>query len=72
MLMLMPMSMFALWKEGDPPPSWYFSLLDPKSSSRNFDTLGDSPYLYFVRFRVIDGKLARNRRDIYRIPITIQ
>jgi hypothetical protein len=69
---LMPMSVFPLWKKGDPPPNWYFSLLDPKSSSRNFDTLEDSPYLYFVRFRVIEGKLANDRRDILRVPVIIQ
>jgi hypothetical protein len=69
---LMSTAVKSLWKEGDPPPSWYFSLLDPSSSSRNFDTLESNPFLYFVRFRVDQGKLVRSRRDILRIPIAIQ
>lgn len=59
-----------LWKEGDPPPVWYPSLLDPSSSSRNFDTIGDRPFLYLVKYRVADGKLDRSRRDIVRIPLS--
>jgi hypothetical protein len=34
---------------GDPDPVIYPSLLDPTSSSRNFDTTGREPYLYFTR-----------------------
>jgi hypothetical protein len=37
----------------EPKGSWsyaYASLLDPRSTSRNFSTITDSPYLYYVRF----------------------
>jgi len=36
----------------DPPGSWlyaYFSLIDPTSPDRNFATIGDHPYVYYVR-----------------------
>lgn len=36
----------------EPPGNWtyaYFSLLDPDSTDPNFSTIGDTPYLYYVR-----------------------
>ena len=36
----------------DPKGSWlyaYFSLIDPSASDLNFSTIGDHPYLYYVR-----------------------
>ncbi len=51
-----------------PKAAFYFSLLDPTSSSRNFDTLEGSPYLFFVR--MVEGH--RRATDIYRIPVTIK
>jgi hypothetical protein len=52
---------------GDPLARDYFSLLDPSSSSINFDTLESRPYLYFVQYTE-----DRRRRDIYRVPLTIK
>jgi len=40
---------------------WYGSLLDPNDTSRNFDNLGQQPYLYFVY-----GKPNNDDRDIIR------
>jgi hypothetical protein len=37
----------------EPAGSWsyaYFSLIDPAAPDRNFSTIGDHPYLYYVRF----------------------
>jgi hypothetical protein len=50
---------------------WYFSLLDPTSSSRNFDTLEQRSYLYFVRFRVENDRIVNARRDVVRVPLQI-
>jgi hypothetical protein len=61
----------ANWRSGDPSPGWYFSLLDPTSSSRNFDTLEERPYLYFVRFRVANDRIVNARRDVVRVPLRI-
>jgi hypothetical protein len=36
----------------DPAGSWlyaYFSLMDPDAPDLNFNTIGDHPYLYYVR-----------------------
>jgi hypothetical protein len=44
------------------PGKWsyeYFSLLDPTSSDRNFATVGDTPYVYYVRFDGNDPPYAR-------------
>jgi hypothetical protein len=54
-------------KPGDPLARDYFSLLDPGSSSINFDTLESKPYLYFVQYTE-----DRRRRDIYRVPVVIK
>jgi len=70
---LATVSAFGRWQPGEPPPEWYFSLLDPGSVSRNFDTLEARPYLYFVRFRLNpDGTRVDNRRrDVMRIPLSM-
>jgi hypothetical protein len=54
-------------RPGDPPARDYFSLLDPTSSSMNFDTLERKPYLFFVQYTE-----DRRRRDLYRVPLSIQ
>jgi hypothetical protein len=69
---LSKISPFALWKPGSPPPIWYVSLLDPTSKSRNFDTLEQRPYLYFVRFRTRASRLINRERDVIRQRISIQ
>jgi hypothetical protein len=44
------------------------SLLDNDSQSRNFDTTGQRPYIYFTRFN-ISGCFTSLDRDLIRIPI---
>jgi hypothetical protein len=53
---------------GDPNPVGNFSLLDPDSRSRNFETTGRRPWLYFTRFHY---KRCRNNlnRDLVRIRV---
>lgn len=68
---LMPISAFALWTPGAERPVWYVSLLDPSSKSRNFDTLEETPYLYFVRFHIQNGRLVNQRRDLMRVRLAI-
>ena len=53
---------------GDSTPVSYPSVLDPASSSRNFDTTGRTPYLYFTRFHYRDCVQTDNR-DLVRVPI---
>jgi hypothetical protein len=50
-------------------PVAYASLLDPESTSRNFETTGQRPYLYLTRFHYnwCDGDF--HNRDLIRIPI---
>lgn len=60
------------WKPGMPAARAYFSLLDPESRSNNFDTLENSPQLYFVQFGTDDARRFLHKTDIYRVPIQIQ
>jgi hypothetical protein len=53
---------------GDPPYVRDPSLLDPQSKSRNFDTIGQRPTLFFTRFN-ISSCTASLDRDLIRIPI---
>jgi len=46
----------------------YPSLVDPGSSSRNFDVVGPDPYLYFVR-QHFDGCQATMQRDLVRTKV---
>jgi len=42
-----------LKREPKPGKRWsygYFSLIDPNSPDGNFSSIGDHPYLYYVRF----------------------
>lgn len=68
---LMKARPFGWWRPGKPGPKWYFSLLDPESSSRNFDTLERRPYIYYVKARTKGNKLLNRRRDIFRVPIKL-
>jgi len=49
------------------------SLLDDDSTSRNFDTIGQRPYLFFTRFNVqfntSGGCFTNLDRDLIRIPV---
>jgi hypothetical protein len=56
------------WQCGDVPFVRDPSLLDPQSKSRNFDTIGQRPYLFFTRFN-ISGCSSSLDRDLIRIPI---
>jgi hypothetical protein len=53
---------------GDPDPVAYPSVLDPDSTSRNFETTGKRAYLYFTRS---DYESCRENldRDLVRVPI---
>ena len=53
---------------GDPDPVAYPSVLDPGSSSRNFETTGRDAFLYFTRFNYEDCKETLDR-DLVRVPI---
>lgn len=58
------------YQPGDPDYYLYPSLLDPESSSRNFDTTGQHAYLYLAR----NNKNTSNdplNRDLVRIPVDI-
>ena len=44
------------------------SLLDPLSKTRNFDTMGQRPYLFFTRFNISSCSPSLDR-DLFRIPI---
>jgi hypothetical protein len=51
-------------------PAYYRdpSLLDPQSKTRNFDTMGQRPYLFFTRFNISSCTSSLDR-DLIRIPI---
>jgi hypothetical protein len=53
---------------GDPNPVAYPSVLDPDSTSRNFETTGRRAYLYFTRFNY-DSCNETMDRDLVRVPI---
>jgi hypothetical protein len=53
---------------GDPDPVAYPSVLDPDSTSRNFETTGRRAYLYFTRFNYEACKETSDR-DLVRVPI---
>jgi hypothetical protein len=58
---------FNYWKPGDPNPIGYTSLIDPSSPSRNFETVGRTPYLYFVRDGWAGG--FQSNRNLHRIRV---
>jgi hypothetical protein len=53
---------------GDQNPILYPSLLDPESTTRNFETTGRRPYLYFTRFHYRDCVQTLNR-DLVRVRV---
>jgi hypothetical protein len=57
-----------LFRCGDSNPIAYPSVLDPKSRSRNFDTTGRRPYLYYTRFKYKDCRQTMDR-DLVRRQI---
>jgi hypothetical protein len=60
---------------GDDTPLGNPSLIDPSSTSRNFETVGRTAYLYLTRYHpnVVDGNCYLELdRDLIRIPIAFQ
>ena len=53
---------------GDADPILYPSVLDPSSTSRNFETTGRRPYLYFTRDHYFACREGLNR-DLIRVRI---
>ncbi|HEV2301417.1 MAG TPA: hypothetical protein VGR91_07595 [Stellaceae bacterium] len=50
----------------------YPSVLDPRSTSSNFEVVGKTAYLYFTRFRFSHGDCGGTLdRDLVRVPIAI-
>jgi hypothetical protein len=49
----------------------YPSLIDSASASRNFETVGDTAYLYYTRFH-FRGCAGNLDRDLMRVPVTIR
>lgn len=58
---------------GGPDPVRDPTLIDPASSSRNFDTIGRHPYLYFARYNLVyydaNHCWIDLDRDLIRIPV---
>jgi hypothetical protein len=53
---------------GDRDPIQYPSLLDPESSSRNFETAGQRAFLYYTQHHFSNCQPS-NDRDLVRVPI---
>ena len=55
----------------DGPGHWHYdyaSLLDPASTDRNFSTISELPYVYYVREDMLHAPLTRR---LYRLPIRL-
>jgi hypothetical protein len=52
---------------GDPDPVSYPSVLDPESTSRNFEITGKRAYLYFTRYNY-ESCQETSDRDLIRVP----
>jgi len=57
------------WQPGDIRPSYYHSLLDPDSSSVNFDTLENRPFLYHAKWKTSVTEVLDDERLLYRQPM---
>jgi hypothetical protein len=57
---------------GDSDPTQYFSIIDPESTSRYFDTSGDHPYLYYVKIPVQAGRVQWRAREIWRVSLAVR
>ena len=55
---------------GDKDPIAYPSLIDPASTSRNFETVGRKAYLYYTLFHYSNYQQGLDR-DLVRIPVEI-
>lgn len=59
------------YKCGDPDPIAYPSLIDPSSTSLNFDRSGKTAYLYFTQFHYA-GCMQTLDRDLVRVPVSVK
>lgn len=66
--LLREVELLSTYRCGDPDPVLYPSVIDPGSASRNFETTGQHPYLYFTRFHFSACQPTFNR-DLVRVPI---
>lgn len=55
------------YQPGDDPYLLYATLLDPASTSRNFETSGKTGYVYFTRFNQPQAQPLD--RDLVRVPV---
>ena len=55
---------------GQPAAFYYPALLDPASDSRNFETIGDRPYLYLTRLNLENCRVTWSR-DLVRLPVRV-
>ena len=62
--LLLPAVGLGNWTCADPPPIAYLSLLDPASTDRNFETVGDAAVLFATRFNVKDCRTGMDRELI--------
>ena len=70
-VVLMSYQLMQTWKPGMDAARAYFSLLDPDSSSINFDTLEKRPYVYFVQYGT-DPETFPRTSDVYRQKLEIR
>jgi hypothetical protein len=68
--LLAEVELISTYRCGDRDPVVYPSLLDPESNSRNFETTGRRPYLYFTRFHTEHCQITLDR-DLVRVPVEI-
>lgn len=54
-----------------PTAFYYPALLDPLSDDRNFETVGDSAFLYLTRLNLTDCRITWDR-DLVRLPVSIR
>jgi hypothetical protein len=67
---LMDVELVGTFQCGDPDPVAYPALLDPKSSSRTFQTIGRRAYLYYTQFNYANCHMTLDR-DLVRVPVEI-
>jgi hypothetical protein len=65
-----PRAAWWTYKCGGPDPVHNPSVLDPTSTSRNFETIGKTAYLYYTQFHTQNCQQGPDR-DLVRVPITV-
>ncbi len=56
-----------LCKQGDAPSYWYPSLIDPSDTSRNFEYVGSSAYLFLTKF----NQCTYSNRDLVKVEVEV-